>query len=53
MHPFLWNMFTWDDATARQTLIELYHLARRHPEIALVGMHDAEMQERLMATERP
>src|SRR6266516_4348271 len=42
MHPFLWNMFTWDAATAR-----------RHPEIALVGMHDAEMQERLMATERP
>jgi glyoxylase-like metal-dependent hydrolase (beta-lactamase superfamily II) len=53
MHPFLWNMFTWDDATARQTLIELHHFARRHPEIALVGMHDAQMQEGLMATERP
>lgn len=52
MHPFLWNMFTWDDATARQTLIELHHFARRHPEIALVGMHDAEMQASLMASER-
>ncbi len=52
IHPFLWNRFTWDDATARQTLIELYHFARRHPEIALVGMHDAAMQGRLMAAER-
>ncbi len=52
MHPFIWSAVTSDDATARQTLIELHHFARRHPEIPLIAMHDAEMQEKFMRTER-
>ncbi|GAC1380438.1 MAG: hypothetical protein NVSMB33_06410 [Ktedonobacteraceae bacterium] len=52
MHPFLWNLFTWDDATARQTLIALHHCVRQHPEIVMIGMHDAETQETFMLAER-
>ncbi len=52
MHPFIWSAVTSDDATARQTLIQLHHFARRHPEIPLIAMHDAEMQEQFMLTER-
>ncbi|GHO87303.1 MBL fold metallo-hydrolase [Dictyobacter formicarum] len=52
MHPILWSMVTSDDATAQQTLIDLHHFAHRHPEVAIIGMHDAQMQEAFMTTER-
>jgi hypothetical protein len=52
MHPFIWSGVTADDATARQTLIELHHFALQHPEIILVAMHDAEMQEKFLILEQ-
>ena len=52
MHPFIWNTVTSDDATACQTLIDLHFFARRHPEIPLVAMHDAQAQETFMDVER-
>jgi glyoxylase-like metal-dependent hydrolase (beta-lactamase superfamily II) len=48
MHPFIWSAVTADDATARQTLIELHQFACQHPEIPMIGMHDAGMQEQFM-----
>ncbi len=53
MHPFLWNGVTSDDATARQKLIQLHHYARSNPDVPLIGMHDAALQEAFMAVERP
>ena len=47
MHPFMWSLVTADDATARQTLVELHHFALQHPEVILVAMHDAEMQKKV------
>jgi N-acyl homoserine lactone hydrolase len=44
MHPALWSMFTSDDATARQTLIDLHRFYQRHPDIPVISMHDARMQ---------
>src|SRR5579859_700215 len=52
MHPFIWSRVTSDDATARQTLINLYNFARQHSEIPLIAMHDAELQETFMRSER-
>ena len=52
MHPFMWSRITSDDATARQTLIKLHHFALQHPEIILVAMHDAEMQEKFLILEQ-
>ena len=52
MHPLMWLLVTGDDATGRQTLIELHRFARRAPEVPLIAMHDAEMQERVMRAER-
>lgn len=52
MHPFFWSQITSDDATARQTILSLYHYARRHPEVALIAMHDAGKQAAFMQTER-
>jgi glyoxylase-like metal-dependent hydrolase (beta-lactamase superfamily II) len=52
MHPFIWSNVTWDDATARQTLIDLHHFALQHPEVPLIAMHDAAMQEHFMAQEK-
>ena len=52
MHPFVWSRFTSDDATARQTLIDLHHYALHHPEIPLIGMHDAALQEQFMKSEK-
>lgn len=52
MHPFIWSRVTSDDATARQTLIDLHYYALRHPEIPLIAMHDAELQEKFMKSER-
>ncbi|GER86966.1 MBL fold metallo-hydrolase [Dictyobacter vulcani] len=52
MHPILWSMVTSDDATARQTLIDLHHFSRRHPEIAMIGMHDGQLQESFMTIEQ-
>ena len=52
MHPFIWSRVTSDDATARQTLIDLHYFALQHPEIPLIAMHDAELQEKFMWSER-
>lgn len=51
-HPLLWSQVTSDDATARRTLLDLYHFSHRHPEIPLIAMHDAGMQEAFMAVKR-
>lgn len=45
IHPLLWSAITSDDATAWQTLIELHRFWLRHPDIALIAMHDAATQE--------
>ena len=52
MHPFLWSLVTSDDATARQTLINLHTFAQRYPEVPLIAMHDAQMQASFMRVEQ-
>ena len=52
MHPFLWSLVTSDDATARQTLIELHNFAQQHPEVPLIAMHDAHLQNSFMQIEQ-
>lgn len=52
MHPFLWSRVTSDDASARQTLVDLHNFALSHPEVPLVAMHDAQTQEAFMRVER-
>ena len=51
MHPFLWSQVTSDDATACQTLVDLHHFAQCHPEVPMIAMHDAHMQETFMGIE--
>ena len=46
MHPFIWSGVTFDDATARQTLLDLRAFAQRRPDVYIVAMHDAEMQDK-------
>jgi glyoxylase-like metal-dependent hydrolase (beta-lactamase superfamily II) len=53
MHPLIWSGVTSDDATARETLIQLHRYAKRHPDIPLIAMHDAALQAAFMAVERP
>ncbi len=53
MHPFIWSGVTSDDATARETLIQLHRYAKRHPNIPLIAMHDAALQAAFMAVEYP
>lgn len=48
MHPVIWSQVTSDDASARQTLIDLHRFAHRHPEISMIAMHDARIQEAFM-----
>ena len=52
MHPFIWSNVTSDDATARQTLIDLHHFAQRRPEVVMIAMHDAVVQEQFTAGEK-
>jgi glyoxylase-like metal-dependent hydrolase (beta-lactamase superfamily II) len=52
MHPFIWSQVTADDATARQTLIDLYLFRLSHPEVPMIAMHDAALQESWMQVER-
>ncbi|GAC1374489.1 MAG: hypothetical protein NVS2B12_40000 [Ktedonobacteraceae bacterium] len=52
MHPFFWSLVTSDDASARQTLIELHYFTQRHPEVPLIPMHDAQMQASFMQVEQ-
>ena len=52
VHPFFWSRMTSDDATAKQTILSLYHFAHRHPEVPLIAMHDASMQDASMQAER-
>lgn len=50
-HPLLWSMVTWNDAIARQTLVQLHRFSRHHPEVTLVPMHDAHLQQACMRIE--
>lgn len=52
MHPLIWNTVSSDDATGRQTLVQLRHFAQAHPEIPLIAMHDGAMQQQFMQAER-
>lgn len=52
MHPLLWSRITSDDLAARETLVTLHHFARRHPEIPMIAMHDAHMQQTCMLMEQ-
>jgi N-acyl homoserine lactone hydrolase len=52
MHHFIWSNVTSDDATARQTLIDLHHFSHRHPMMPLIAMHDADMQEWFTVSEQ-
>ncbi len=52
MHPFIWSGVTSDDATARQTLIQLHRYAQHHPDIPLIAMHDAAMQAAFTGVEQ-
>ena len=52
MHPFIWSRVTSDDATARQTLIDLHHFAQRRPDVSIIAMHDAEMQDKYTFLEK-
>jgi N-acyl homoserine lactone hydrolase len=52
LHPLLWSLVTHDSATALQTLIDLHHFALRHPEIPMIAMHDAHMQDTFMCIEQ-
>ena len=52
LHPLLWSMVTHDHATALQTLIDLHHFAMRRPEVPMIAMHDAHMQDVFTSVER-
>jgi N-acyl homoserine lactone hydrolase len=45
MHPLVWSILSSDNVIAIKTLIKLHHFARRYPEIPMIAMHDASMQE--------
>jgi glyoxylase-like metal-dependent hydrolase (beta-lactamase superfamily II) len=45
MHPLFWSLISSDRAAALQTLIELHRFAHQYPEIPMIAMHDAPMQE--------
>jgi N-acyl homoserine lactone hydrolase len=51
-HPLFYSRVTSNDALARQTLVDLHRFSRLHPEIPLVPMHDARMQEAFMIVEQ-
>ncbi len=51
MHPLIWNTVSSDDASGRQTLIQLHHFAQAHPEIPLIAMHDGAMQKQFTQAE--
>lgn len=52
MHSLMWSRVTSDQATALQTLIDLHRFALKHPEIPIIAMHDAHMQEAFMRSEQ-
>lgn len=52
MHPFIWSRVTSDDELACQTLRELLYFSQQHPEIPMIAMHDARLQEAFMRVEQ-
>lgn len=52
LHSFYWSRVSHDTEQARQTLVDLHHFARRHPQIPMIAMHDARTQEAFMRTEQ-
>lgn len=53
MHPFFWKRVTSDDGAACRTLLELHRFSRQHPEVPLIPMHDAQMQQEFMQSHGP
>ncbi len=51
-HPLFYSRVTGNDALARQTLVDLHRFSRFYPEIPLIPMHDARMQEAFMIVEQ-
>jgi glyoxylase-like metal-dependent hydrolase (beta-lactamase superfamily II) len=45
MHPLFWSLVSSNQVTALQTLIKLHRFAHQYPEIPMIAMHDAYMQE--------
>lgn len=52
MHPWFWSAVSSDDATGKQTLVDIYKYASKHPEVPIIAMHDAQLQEAFMKVER-
>ncbi len=52
MHPFIWSRVTSDDALACQTLRALHYFSHQHPEVPMIAMHDARLQETFMRIEQ-
>jgi N-acyl homoserine lactone hydrolase len=52
-HFLLWSRITSDPAAAIQTLADLHRFSRLHPELPMIAMHDAHMQDAFMAIEGP
>ncbi|PZW36503.1 glyoxylase-like metal-dependent hydrolase (beta-lactamase superfamily II) [Thermosporothrix hazakensis] len=51
LHPLFGSMVTTDKEQALDTLKRLYLFANAHPEIPLICMHDAQLQEKFMSSE--
>jgi glyoxylase-like metal-dependent hydrolase (beta-lactamase superfamily II) len=52
MHPLLWSQVTSDDAIGQQTLIDLHIFACQHPDVPMIGMHDAQLQDAFLSVEQ-
>jgi Metal-dependent hydrolases of the beta-lactamase superfamily III len=52
MHPVIWSQVTSNDDIAQQTLVDLYYFSRQHPEVAMIGMHDAQAQDAFTESEQ-
>jgi glyoxylase-like metal-dependent hydrolase (beta-lactamase superfamily II) len=51
-HAIFWSRVTWNDVVARETLLDLHRFSFRHPEVTLIPMHDAQLQEACMQVEQ-
>lgn len=52
-HALFWSRVTSDPTTALHTLAHLHRFSRLHPELPMIAMHDAQMQDAFMATQEP
>jgi N-acyl homoserine lactone hydrolase len=51
-HPLFYSRVTSNDALARQTLVDLHRFSHLYPQIPLIPMHDANIQEAFMMVEQ-